>query len=210
MTHDAAVTKVLEQGGFSVAAAEASGWLDELQKEAVAEAQFLQEEVTIAPTVIGQAAYTVPANAVDVAEVWVEGDTQTTDYQRVASRDLRSVRRGNGSVSRGIFAPQFTSAGVAQIELHPAPTVAALPIKALVAASAPTAGTGIAFVIPEDVHGKLVDGAIALGKVRRDERADFSAVYEVNKAALVRAMVKRRNSRIGSGPARMAVYGIDF
>lgn len=210
MTFDEIVTGVLEQGGFPVASSEAGGWVNEIHKRVVAKALWLEEETSLGNTVVDQAAYDVPANAVDVAELWLESDDTPGEWTRVSPRDLRSVRRGIRHIrgDGGIFAPKFTSSGGTQIELYPAPTVAGVPIMVTTAAIPATLTSGMSPVIPEDMHGDLMDGAIALGLMRRDERDASVLTAKVDR--MVVDLMRRKNSRIGSGPSRIAVSGYDF
>lgn len=211
MTFDEIVTGVLDQGGFPAAiSGEAGGWVNEVHKRVVAKALWMEEEVSLGNTVIDQAAYDVPVNVVDVAELWLEGDDTPGEWTRVSPRDLRSVRRGISYIryGEGIFAPKFTSSGATQIELYPAPTIAGVPIMVTTAVIPATMTTGMSPVIPEDMHGDLMDGAIALGLQRRDERDASALTAKVDR--MVVDLMRRKNSRIGSGPSRMAVFGVDF
>jgi hypothetical protein len=70
--------------------------------------------------------------------------------------------------------------------------------------------SGMSPVIPEDMHGDLLDGAIALGLLRMDERADSAATFEARFERMVEKLRRRKNSRVGSRVSRMKLYGYDW
>jgi hypothetical protein len=212
VTFDELVTVVLEEGGFDVSRARAGGWVNEVHKRAVAESQWQMVSLSLGQTVADQATYDVPANAVDIVSLHLSGEGEPADWRRVSTMDMWALRAGRKHLagSGGVFAPSFTAAGQAQIELFPGPVVEGLEITALAAISPVSMTPGMAPVVPDDLHGDLADGAIALGLLRMDERPDSAAAFEARLQRMVAKLARRKNSRIGSGTSRLKAFGYDW
>jgi hypothetical protein len=210
VTFDEIVTGVLQQGGFSVTTAEAGGWVNEVHKRAVAESQYVKREYSIGNTVVDQAAYDLPAVVIDLAKLYLAAEN-TGRWERVSIDDMWELRAGRASLSGsgGVFAPKFKTDDTPQVELYPPPETAGIAIMVLAAVAPVTMTTGMSPVIPEDMHGDLLDGAIALGLLRRDERSDAAAAFEAKVERMIAKLTRRKNSRIGSGPSRIRVVGYD-
>lgn len=205
---------VASEGGFDVASAMIDGWVNEVYRKAVAKAQWLMRSLELGPTVAGTATYALPAGVVDLAGLFLP-DAATgrqLTYKRTSTEGLWAVKSGESRLagSGGVFAPAFDSASVAQVELYPAPATSGLSITALAAMVPSPLASGETPAIPEDMHGDLKDGAIALGLLRIDERPDASALFQQRFDVMVAELRKRKNSRVGSGSARMKVYGSDW
>jgi hypothetical protein len=201
------LSAVRDQGGFDVTEAVATGWINDRQAALVARAKYLQKEVSLGTTVSGQGEYSLPdvANIVDLEGVLVGSEP----YERVGTRSLweRKFRGGTGNV----FAPDFTSAGALQIELYPAPNEDGTAISGLAAVmpDALLAAEDVP-VVPPDFHKVIVDGAMAIGLERIDERLDEADRYHQLFETGVQELIRRRNSRIGSGPVQIQVAGKHF
>jgi|SRR4051794_9291087 len=214
MLFESLISLVKVQGGFDVDDATAGGWVNEVHKEVVAAAQWMQAEESLGTTVAGQAEYDLAANIVDVVAISIDpGDgSGPGEWKLVGQReiwDLRGSRlwlRGSG----GVFAPWFTSAAGKQIALYPAPSQSGLQIMALAALIPPDLTTGSTPVIPEDMHSKLADGAVSLGLLRIEERPDLAQTFEDRKDAMITQLMRRKNSRIGSEPTRIKMQFVDF
>lgn len=213
MTFDELVEGVMAQGGFTNAAM-AGGWVNEVHRKAVSESQWLMQELALGSTVVDQTDYDIPANAVDIVGLYLL-DTQTglpLDWQRISTTEMWDVKgkrqgiRGTG----GVFSPKFGESGEKRIELYPAPLVADVAITALAAMSPATMSSGMSPVIPEDMHGDLMDGAIALGLLRIDERPDSAALFDAKFGRMVTLLSRRKNSRVGSRTTRIRVSGHDW
>ena len=211
MTFDEIVTGVLQQGGFPVANSEAGGWVNEVHKRAVAESQYVKREYAIGTTVAGQSSYDLPVAVIDLAKLYLAGEG-TGRWERASVDDMWELRAGRASLrgSGGVFAPKFDTDDTPQVELYPAPDQTGISIMVLAAVSPATMTSGDSPVIPEDMHGDLMDGAIALGLLRRDERPDSAAAFEAKLERMISKLTRRKNSRVGSGATRMAVAGYDF
>lgn len=205
---------VASEGGFDVASTMIDGWVNEVYRKAVAKAQWLMRSLEVGPTVAGAATYALPAGVVDLAGLFLP-DAATgrqLTYNRTSTEALWAVKAGTSRLagSGGVFAPAFDSVSVALVELYPVPTTSGLSITALAAMIPTTLTAADTPVIPEDMHGDLKDGAIALGLLRIDERPDAAALFEQRFQTMVGELRKRKNSRVGSGSSRMKVYGSDW
>lgn len=213
MTFDELVAGVLDQGGFDVADSVAGGWVNEVHKSAVAEAEWQQQRLSLGVTVADQAQYDIPGGAAEIVGLYLADDRGNPGrWQRITTTQMwdlqagRQQRRGSG----GVFCPQFGSAGEKRIELYPAPVTDGVEIVSLAAMVPATMTSGMSPVIPEDFHGDLMDGAIALGLLRIDERADSAAVFEAKKDRMVARLKRRKNKRLGSRDPRLKLRGHDW
>lgn len=214
MLFEQLIADVKSQGGFDVDDATIGALIQEVHKEVVAAAKWLEAIEPLGTTAAGVPSYALAANIVDVASVNVDpGDgTGPGDWKRVGVREIWDLQGGRAFLrgSGGVFAPYFGSDGAKQITLYPAPTVASLAITGLVALIPPDLTAGASPVIPEDMHGRLKDGVISLGLMRFENRNDLAATFEQRKDAMTQELMRRRNSRIGSEPTRMLVENYDF
>jgi hypothetical protein len=213
MTFDDCVTAVLEQGGFDVTRSVAGGWVNEVHRKAVAEAEWQTRSLSLGETVAEQATYAIPDRVVDIVGLYLVSEDGTPgDWRRISTTEMWDVKAGRLRVIRegGVFAPAFGDADEKLVELYPAPEQSGVQITALAAMVPAALSSGASPVIPEDMHGDLVDGAIALGLLRMDERADSAQVFEARFERMVAKLRRRKNSRVGSQPSRMRVFGYDW
>lgn len=213
MTFDELVEKVLRQGGFDVTSSVAGGWVNEVHRKAVAESQWEMRSLSLGVTVVDQAEYDIPDRVVDIVGIFLLGDDGSPgDWQRISTTEMWDVRAGRLQVSGsgGVFAPAFGDNDEKRVELWPPPEDAGVEITALAAMVPAELTSGMSPVIPEDMHGDLLDGAIALGLLRMDERADSAAAFEARFERMVEKLRRRKNSRVGSRVSRMKVYGHDW
>lgn len=212
MTFDEIVTAVRDQGGFAVTDSVIGGWINERHREAVAQSKWLEQEQSLGVTVVDRGDYDIPAGVVDIVGIYLDRGEGPEHWARVSPTDMWAVKAGRKHLrgSGGVFAPKFGTAGEKRIELFPAPEVAGTTIVSLAAMLPAAMVSGSSPVIPEDMHGALVDGAIALGLLRMDERADSSAVFEARFQAMVQGLARRKRSRVGSEVARMQVWRHDW
>lgn len=206
MTLDELVAGVLGQGGFDVDPAMATSWLNEMYKTAVARSKWREETTSLGSTVVGQAQYDIPESVVDIVAITLDAGAGLSDWQRIGTTDLWDVKTGRQFLrgTGGVFAPAFGPNGEKRVELYPVPTIAGTAITALVAvqAIAMVSGSDVP-ILPEDMHGALMDGAIALGLRRMDERSDSASVPADVYGGMVLELSRRKNSRVGSRPSRM-------
>lgn len=213
MDFDELVDGVLQEGGFDVSRGVAGGWLNEMQKTAVADSEWLKTKLQLATTSPGQAEYDIPGNVAQIMDLYLAGASGAPgDWQRVSTTQMWEIQGGRQALRGmgGVFAPTFGSVGEQRIELYPAPVEGGVPIVALVALIPPSMDSGNVPVIPEDMHGDLKDGAIALGLLRIDERADSAASYEAKFQRMKQNLAKRAVKRVSGGASRMRVAGYDW
>jgi hypothetical protein len=215
VTYDELVSGVLEQGGFDVSTAVAGGWVNEVHAKAVAESEWQQQSLPLGVTAIGVAQYAIPDAVVDIVGITLNdgsGVGQPSDWQRVSATELWDVQAGRRSLvgSGGVFAPAFSAVGEKRVELYPVPITAGVAIMALAAMAPAPMSSGMSPVIPSDMHGDLMDGAIALGLLRMDERADSAASFDARFREMVGKLRRRKNSRVGSRVSRIRVAGYDW
>lgn len=213
MTGDEAVTAVRSEAGFDITEARAKEVITQRVREAVARAKWAMQEVSVSSTVADQRLYTLPSDVVDAERVWVVGaDGGITEYDRKSPRDLMGLRSGRlrRTGTGGFFAPNFDSAGVAQIELYPAPENTGDTIYAYAAVQASDIADWAVevTVIPVQFHERiLVDGPVASLLARIDERVAEADRFEGRFEDAVVKLERHKNSRIGSGPQQAAVVG---
>lgn len=212
-TYDELVAALGSEGGFDVSTAMRGGWLNEVHRKAVAEAQWMMRSLELGPTVAGTATYVLPDDVVDLAGLYLRDPGATpAPYERASTEMLWSLKAGTSWTTGpgGVFAPTFDAVAASLVELWPVPTTSGAAISALAAMIPPLMVSGSSPVIPVDMHGDLKDGAIALGLLRIDERPDSAALFDARFAAMVASLRKRRKSRVGSGTSRMRVRGHDW
>lgn len=212
------VTAVVTQGGFDSSAADTStsivqGWVNEVYKDVVADAQWMMALETLATTVAGQAAYSLPDNVADVRSLSLPDEQGNPgDWQPKSIEDLWGLVRGSSRLvgSGGVFAATAASDGTKQIQLYPVPTTTGVAITGLVALIPPDLVNGRTPAIPEDLHGRLIDATIALALLRVEKRPDLAQPFDARKQELRDALIRRKNSRMGSTPTRMQLEFVDF
>jgi hypothetical protein len=206
------VAKVKSEGGFDVTDDMVGGWVNEVYKEAVAASEWMVATVELGPVEDGVSAYAIPDNVVGVDAIHVDG---SSSYYRVGTSDLWSLQAGDSSIfptSHSVFAQNFDADGQRQIELWPVPEAedAGASIMARVAL-VPTDLTGEAEPqVPQDVHGRLVDGAVAIGLQRIDERPGAAQVFDAKFAEIVTALRGRKRSQVPGEGSRLQVEYHDF
>lgn len=204
MTRAQLRAKVLAEGGFDTDNATVDGWLNAVYRRLVADSLWRKAVVTIANTVAGTSAYALSDDVVDLEWARING----VRHYRVGTGELEDVRDGIRSKtgSGGLFAPTFSATGVESIDLYPTPAASGLAIEALCALQAPELDDDADVpAVPLDFHEDLADAAIAYGLRRLDERLQDAAAYEQSFLIRVEELRRRRNSRQGSGPSRIAL-----
>lgn len=214
MTGTEALTAVRTEAGFDVTEARAKEVINQRVQEAVARSRFVMNEVAVTTTVAGTRLYSVPANVVDLERVWTvsASDGSIVEFDRKGARDVMGLRSGRLRLDGvgGVFAPNFSSAGVAQIDLFPTPGVTGDAIYGFAAVQAVDIAdwTAEVSVIPVQFHERiLVDGPVASLLARIDERLGEADRFEGRFEDAVLKMERYKNTRIGSGPSQAAVVG---
>jgi hypothetical protein len=174
----------------------------------VAEAEFrVRDGALTATTVAAQNAYNLDADTVDVRSVRIGTDR----YDRASIQDINELEAGRADLdtrdgSTGVFAPYFSSTGTAQIYLYPAPSATGDSIvveEALHPSDSTYSGTdNMATVIPKHLRSYLVDGVVA-DVYDFQGRQDMAQFHEQRFEDGIDKLRRLRNTRVGSGPARI-------
>jgi hypothetical protein len=196
------VDAVVNEGGFDTSStgidrATVAGWVADRYRDLVVRAKWLMAIQTIATTVAQQADYALSDSIVEVEELKVGG----MRYSAIGVEemwDLDAARLELKPGFGGVFAPTYDAAGVTKLSLFPEPVTAGDAIDALVVLPPAdfTDSSSFAPAVPTDFHRKLVDGAIAEGLAKIDERLNEATFYEQRWEATVEALARRKRSRV--------------
>lgn len=211
MTFAEMVTAVTVEGGVDtttgqVTADQVKDRINARYRQMVATARYRMAQITIGPTVAGQAEYALEDDIVHVDGILVGA----LPYRRQSQTTLWRLRAGDARLSGrgGIFAPDFAGDGARQVELYPAPTDAGIVITAL-AALQPVAlsGDNDEPIVPLDYQDAIVEGAIADFLTRLDERPDLAGVFEQKFTDKTEFLKRLQKSQLQSGPSQIQVGG---
>lgn len=212
MLFEEIVATVADQGGFDTRAtgsstADVQGWVNEAYRKLVVRSRWRKAQVQIATTVVDQAEYALSDDVVDILEgVIVDG----APYSSVGQETLWRLKNGNATADGGVWAGDYTDTGAQQIELYPAPAEAGLSIQALALLAPAALSDGDTPIVPVDFHDAIVDGAIATGLRREDERIAEADSYEARFREEIETLRRRGNMRLSSGPVQIQVGGFHF
>lgn len=176
--------------------------LNEGYTELCTRSTWTRKQVEFGPTVIAQAAYTPPASfSASVGErllsVWVN----SLPYRRVDPEQQLEIAQGDRALrDYGIYWISFTSAGVEQVSIYPAPTVAGQSIigRVVVEPTALSSGTDIP-TVPARFHRAIVDYAAARGfelQNDADSQASYQAAFDAAVADLTALRLTRESSTV--------------
>lgn len=188
MTWDELVAEVLAQ--IDVPPDQAYGWLLDRARVLNAEASFLLREMPMI-AVTDQLEYPLPDDCVKTEAVAVNG----YPYARSTLSQLDIAEATHGR--RRIYADGVDQTGSSLITLWPPPSDGAQ-ITLRYVADVPDNRSGSP-PFPPDLHEPLVDGAIAVGLARMDERFDSAGYFDARFVDAVSRARKRRNSHVGRG-----------
>lgn len=186
------VAAVRDQGGFDSSstgstAAEIKSWINEAYKRMVVRARWRKAQVQLAVTVAGQDTYAVPDTVEDIIE-GLEIDGEPVAWESAYADD-----------------------GTAEIVLGTVPETAGVSITALAALSPPplVADADVP-IVPGDFHDAIVDGAIATGLRRVEERIAEADSYEGRYLSEIEGLRRRGNMRLNTGPVTLQVAGYRY
>lgn len=187
-TWDALIGEV--QAQIDVPGDQAYAWLLDRARVMNAEAAWLLTEAPLVG-VNGQIEYPLPDDLVRTEAVAVNGYpyARSTLSQLDVAKASRSPRR--------IYADGVDSTGSSLISVFPAPSTGA-DITLRYLRDVPDDITGSP-PFPDDLHEPLVDGAIAVGLARMDERFDSAGYFDARFVDAIARLRRRRNSHIGRG-----------
>lgn len=207
----AGMVSAVQAGGVDATNSLVLDMLNSVYSAVVAGGRWRVSEYSLGNTVAGQAGYPLAAEVVDVESVKVG----SAPYRRLGTRQVWQLVNATGPDAlyltpgvAGVFAPDFDSGGAAQVVLYPTPTVVAA-ITGL-AALEPVALTGVGgnnTILPADLDPRLVDATIALGKGRVNGDQAAGQLASQLQDQLGQELRKRRNARVGGGPAYIDMSG---
>jgi hypothetical protein len=216
MTTAQIIDAIVQQGGFDTSATDTSRaiilqWVQERYDHALSESGYRKMVVSLGPTVVNQSQYAIPAHVIEIVKLRVD---LSKPWLRITTEELWGLQAADGSYlegdAPGAYAPNFEADADQVFELWPTPTVAGLAISGLcrtLDATALTDGSGTPG-LPPDLHQRiLVDGSIAVGRVRVEDRADLAGPFVAAHDDGLKALVKRANSRVGAGVFTARVAG---
>lgn len=204
MTVDEIIAAVASEG---LSSAEALALINERYYEANAKARYNRVTETLGTTVAGTTNYALTDAIIDVDRIRIG----TAEYAPASQEQIAGLYSGRLTFRRstgvsGVFAPDYTAAGVVQIEVYPAPetTGDTIYVEGVEAPTALVAGSGTP-IFPADLHGKiLVDGTIALVRARTDERLDTAQWFEQRFVEGVEELRRRAIGRTrAAGPVQI-------
>jgi hypothetical protein len=194
------IDAALKEAGIDATQAQAQGWALDRYRRLVGGAKWRKLKRPIATTVAGQAAYQVADDVVDVLSLRVG---RSAPYKLISIEELWEIESGASVriTSRGLFAPAFDDDDALEyVELFPVPETDGETITALCAVIPPDIALTDEPKVPRDFDHVIKAGVIADGLALIDEdpaAASWEAVFQEG----VERLRRRRNSRIGSGPA---------
>lgn len=215
MLTSAIVAKVTLEGGFDTAASDTSAatilaLVNEAYRQMVGDAEWLRVERTLGTTVVGQDIYDLADDVVQVSRVAVNGNDR---WKIVDAEELVDLKWSGGTAlygAPGVVAQVYDETTSKQkLQLWPAPTMAGYAIQGVcsILPADLTTAPDVTPMVPVDFHEALADGAIGLGRLRIDERADLAQPFMEKFQAAVGRLVKRRRSRLQSGAWQASVGG---
>ena len=213
------VTAVQQQGGFDPGSSATSpavilSWLNARYFELMAESAYSQGIREFGPTVAGQAEYLLPESVIRVKSLRVDG---SRPWIPLKLEDVWDLEAGAAQFTLGAvggFSESFAEVdssgqGFCRVTLFPVPEESGLTIKALcILRPIPLdVSNNVAPVLPDDFHEYVVEGAIAMGLRRDDEREDGAAPYEARFKEAIQRLAARQRKRVGRGPIQARVAG---
>lgn len=213
MTGAELLAAVKSQGAFDASSGNVSdvtvlSWVNARYRELCVQAKWLKAVVELGPTVAGVATYVLPDNVSEITALQIGGAGEAT---RLKAEELWTLKAGNGSLDgwpRQAYAPTFSTDGSQQqVEVWPAPAEAGVAVQALAVLVPADLTLEASPVVPRDFQDAIVDGAIGLGYLRSDGRADLAAPFEAKFDVAVQRLRRRATTRVGQGPVQIRVVG---
>ncbi len=203
MTWQQIILAVKNEGGFDVSDAQVQQWLLSRARTLNAEAKWMVAPATIGTTVVGQGTYAVSDDLVDLEALFVDGQP----YELTSQTQMDQLKAGRLSTRDRAFAPSWTNEGVPSVILWPVPDTAGLPITCRQVVTYPEPNWATESPrFPRDFDEALINGAVARGLALLDERIADADRFEVLFQAAIPKLRLRRNSRIGKGSIRIAMW----
>ena len=180
---------------------QAKAWLLDRARVLNAEAGWnLRDEPAPAVENSDQRLFWPPADFVWLEAVIVDGNP----YARSTPRAMDERMRDPGGTRRGIYAIAFehsSSPPETVLRIDPPSTADTI----LVRYVAPIDAEDPFHPFPPDFDAALVEGAIAIGLARMDERFDSAGYFDARFVDAVSRLRRRRHGRIGRGATAIRV-----
>jgi hypothetical protein len=174
------------------------GWLLDRSRVLNAEASWLLKTAAV-PTDGSSRGYPLPADC-----IWVEAVTLgATPYQRSTMHQLDSIYGGAAPPPVGIYADGADDIGTPLLQIYPDST-GELTVRYI--GDVPDDRT-LPAPFPVDFDEALVEGAIAMGLARMDERFDSAGYFDERFVNAVGRLKRRRHGHIGRGATKIRVFG---
>lgn len=175
-------------------------WLLDRARVMNAETAWIWGEVELDPPIDADGRYyALPEEVVWVEAVLAGGKP----YQRSTLHALDARWAGDTGNTAPIYADGLNvSQAQGGLQIHP-PTYSTLVVRSV--ADVEDAGPTGTPPFPTDFDQVLVDGAVAIGLARMDERFDSATYFDQRFAAGVGRLRRRRNAHIGRGPTAIRV-----
>ena len=204
------VADIREEGSFDCTEAQALRWLNRRHRQMCAIAEcFRKRYVVPSGTVADQAEYTWPADLIRPLEVAVGGQV----YEKAVHTDIRGVANGTVLVTGPglLFAETASTAGVKQVSLIPAPSVAgdAIVIYGAFRPLTLLMDNSVPLQIDDEAEEALLAGVYSTALARPNEaRADLAASHEAIFQAGAQELRMRTKHRFQTpGPAQIRLVG---
>lgn len=201
--------QVRRAGGMDVDTGLAGIWINERYKRLAVASGWSRAIVSIGDTVADQSAYTLPESVTEIHELRIG----TTPYRRVGVQsmwDLQGDLTGLDG-SGGVYAPNYTTAGMDEISINPTPGESGEEITALATITpGDLSNKREVPAVPPDFHQSICEGAMADAFAYIDENIGAADRYEARFDAAVEKLSRRRNKRVGGGPAYVQVEGVHY
>lgn len=201
MTLAEMVTAVRVEGGVDTttgATSEATvkQKINQRYRRMVTKARWRRGIVSVGATKVGVAEYAIPYAVAELEGLMVDGGP----VARIGQTELWRLKAGQASASGSVFAPDFTWAGIEQVEIYPAPVQAGLAIEALATLHPDElVNDPDKPIVPEQFHPAIVDGAVGDFRALLDERLDQVPYFDQRFDAAVEELRRLKNSQTGGG-----------
>jgi hypothetical protein len=174
------------------------GWLMDRSRVLNAEAAWLLKTQIVAADGASRA-YPLPADA-----IWVEAVTVgTTPFQRSTMHAIDGWYATGTASPVGLYADGADELGTPLLQIYP-DVAADLSIRYVGDVPENRAAPS---PFPPDFDEALVEGAIAIGLARMDERFDSAGYFDERFVNAVGRLKRRRNGHVGRGATKIRVFG---
>jgi hypothetical protein len=174
------------------------GWLMDRSRVLNAEAAWLLKTAVVTTDGTSRA-YPLPADA-----IWIEAVTLgATPYQRSTMHALDGWYSTGVASPVGLYADGADELGTPLLQIYP-DVAGDLTVRYV--GDVPEQRT-LPSPFPADFDEALVEGAIAIGLARMDERFDSAGYFDERFVNALGRLKRRRNGHVGRGATKIRVFG---